>query len=307
MGLLLGIIGVLSILLFFLVKQKENNKEETDISTDVTMTTTMTTTAIEESLTTTTESSSDAVELVSEPLELDTSKLQAHAVDLYYEVYFLDSKRHVSSQNSVATPAASVIKLFIMDYIYHLVAQGSITMEASIEGESLDALTKRMIQLSDNQATNVLINYFSMDTLNAYFQKSGYSDTQLQRLMLDETARSQGLENYTSLDDCVSYLKKLYEHKDQLVNQAMLTILKGQTIQTKIPSQLPETIEVANKTGELDTVENDVGIVFAKEPFVIVVLSNGVKVPQQMREAIGEFASAAFNAANETSEIGGKE
>ncbi|OJG84994.1 hypothetical protein RV16_GL001422 [Enterococcus saccharolyticus] len=271
------------------------------------MTTTMTTTAIEESLTTTTESSSDAVELVSEPLELDTSKLQAHAVDLYYEVYFLDSKRHVSSQNSVATPAASVIKLFIMDYIYHLVAQGSITMEASIEGESLDALTKRMIQLSDNQATNVLINYFSMDTLNAYFQKSGYSDTQLQRLMLDETARSQGLENYTSLDDCVSYLKKLYEHKDQLVNQAMLTILKGQTIQTKIPSQLPETIEVANKTGELDTVENDVGIVFAKEPFVIVVLSNGVKVPQQMREAIGEFASAAFNAANETSEIGGKE
>lgn len=307
MGLLLGIIGVLSILLFFLVKQKENNREETDISTDVTMTTTMTTTAIEESLTTTTESSSDAVELVSEPLELDTSKLQAHAVDLYYEVYFLDSKRHVSSQNSVATPAASVIKLFIMDYIYHLVAQGSITMEASIEGESLDALTKRMIQLSDNQATNVLINYFSMDTLNAYFQKSGYSDTQLQRLMLDETARSQGLENYTSLDDCVSYLKKLYEHKDQLVNQAMLTILKGQTIQTKIPSQLPETIEVANKTGELDTVENDVGIVFAKEPFVIVVLSNGVKVPQQMREAIGEFASAAFNAANETSEIGGKE
>lgn len=307
MGLLLGIIGLLSILLFFLVKQKENNREETDISTDVTMTTIMTTTAIEESLTTTTESSSDAVELVSEPLELDTSKLQAHAVDLYYEVYFLDSKRHVSSQNSVATPAASVIKLFIMDYIYHLVAKESITMEASIEGESLDALTKRMIQLSDNQATNVLINYFSMDTLNAYFQKSGYSDTQLQRLMLDETARSQGLENYTSLDDCVSYLKKLYEHKDQLVNQAMLTILKGQTIQTKIPSQLPETIEVANKTGELDTVENDVGIVFAKEPFVIVVLSNGVKVPQQMREAIGEFASAAFNAANETSEIGGKE
>lgn len=307
MGLLLGIIGLLSILLFFLVKQKENNREETDISTDVTMTTTMTTTAIEESLTTTTESSSDAVELVSEPLELDTSKLQAHAVDLYYEVYFLDSKRHVSSQNSVATPAASVIKLFIMDYIYHLVAKESITMEVSIEGESLDALTKRMIQLSDNQATNVLINYFSMDTLNAYFQKSGYSDTQLQRLMLDETARSQGLENYTSLDDCVSYLKKLYEHKDQLVNQAMLTILKGQTIQTKIPSQLPETIEVANKTGELDTVENDVGIVFAKEPFVIVVLSNGVKVPQQMREAIGEFASAAFNAANETSEIGGKE
>ena len=231
-------------------------------------------------------------------LAIDDRKLQRAAAEVYYEVYFLDSGKSMSSDNSQATPSASVIKVFIMEYIYDLVSHQSISMTDIIDGETLEHLLKKMIQQSDNDATNNLINYFGMENMNRYFQIAGYSDTKLQRLMLDENARTQGLENYTSLNDCINYLMKLYESQNNPISKAMLEILKGQTIDTKIASRLPDGVEIANKTGELNTVENDMGIISAEEPFILVVLSSGVLTSQQMREAIGEFTLEAFNEAN---------
>ena len=43
---------------------------------------------------------------------------------------------------------------------------------------------------------------------------------------------------------------------------AMYGLLKMQERRNKIPADMPEGVNVANKTGELDTVENDAGIVY---------------------------------------------
>jgi beta-lactamase class A len=71
--------------------------------------------------------------------------------------------------------------------------------------------------------------------------------------------------------------------------------MKGQTIKTKIPMLLPNDVVLANKTGELDTVENDVGIVFTPSgDIAIAVLTNNVKDAGKTREAIGKLTNEAY-------------
>ncbi|MGX7196175.1 serine hydrolase [Enterococcus olivae] len=302
---LLLLLIIVSVVSWFLVKREFGEVPE---STEVTEDTSSITIETKESfsiessesewLTETTDSSMmEAIEL-----DLETTLLQEAAEKVYVGVYFLESQKELRSDSSEQTPSASLIKVFIMEYIFDQIRQEEIHLDESIDGTGLEVLLKNMIQLSDNQATNRLIEYFGMETLNEYFENQGYNDTELQRMMLDNQARNQGLDNYTSLNDCMTYLITLYEGQEDPLNQQMLTILKGQQIRTKISSQLPANIEVANKTGELDGVENDMGIIFANEPFVLVVLSNGVYELQTMRNAIGTFTVSAFEEANKDKE-----
>ncbi|MFC4770842.1 serine hydrolase [Enterococcus hermanniensis] len=221
--------------------------------------------------------------------QLDASKLQANANPVYYGVYYFDSGKELSSNNSAPTVSASVIKVFIMEY-----ALTQANSNEEIEGSSLMDWLLPMIQQSDNAATNALITHFGMEKLNHYFQTQGYPDTRLERLMLDNDARAQGKENYTSLTDCMTFLKRLYQQRAIAPYSTMLEIMEGQTVRTKIPSKLPTDVVVANKTGELDTVENDIGLVLTKEnPFAIVVLTQNFTNTEAIRSAIGDFSLAA--------------
>ena len=67
--------------------------------------------------------------------------------------------------------------------------------------------------------------------------------------------------------------------------------MKRQQVKTKIPSQLD--VPVANKTGELAMVENDIGIVLSDKPYAIVVLTNDVSNSQGVRAGIGGLAKEA--------------
>lgn len=101
----------------------------------------------------------------------------------------------------------------------------------------------------------------------------------------------QGSENYTTLQDTMKFLKKLYENRGNQNYSAMLEIMKRQQAKTKISSQLD--VPAANKTGELATVENDIGIVLNDKPYAIVVLTNEVSNSQEVRAGIGSLAREA--------------
>ena len=51
----------------------------------------------------------------------------------------------------------------------------------------------------------------------------------------------------------------------------------------KIPGYLRGEVDVAHKTGEDDGITNDVGIVYAREPFVICFATNNTDVPEAER------------------------
>ena len=227
---------------------------------------------------------------------IDDNGLYANANDVYYGICFLETGEYISSGNSSKTPSASVIKVFIMEYVFHLKSQGLLDMDETLGGKTIAALVSAMIQQSDNGATNTLIDFLSMQSINEFLIEAGYSDTVLGRKMLDFEMRDSGSDNYTSLDDCITFLKKIYANRSDDSYSQMLDILKGQQIRTKIPSKLPSGLVVANKTGELDSVENDIAIVFADgSPYAIVVLTNGVGDSAGMRAAIADFSLAVYS------------
>lgn len=235
-------------------------------------------------------SNSRSTEQSSEPqMQLDAAQLLENAEQVYYGVHYFKTGKEFSSNNSLPTISASVIKVFIMDYV---LSQADPT--ETLQGKTLSDWVISMIQQSDNEATNKLIDYFGMSKMNEFFQAQGYYDTRLERKMLDSEARNQGRENYTSLIDCMNFLKHLYQQQGSYPQSAMVEIMKGQSARTKIPSKLSNDIIIANKTGELPDVENDIGLVLSEEsPFAIVVLTQQVKNSEGIRNAIGDFSLAA--------------
>ena len=221
--------------------------------------------------------------------------LLTHAREVYYSIYFFEDGIWYYNGESGRMPAASVIKVYIMRYVYALIESGDISSDDFIAGQSVELLMRSMIQWSDNNATNVLIDYFGMESINQYLLEQGYTDTVLQRRMLDAEARNLGLDNYTSTRDAMEFLNRLYAHRYTFPYNEMLEIMLGQGINTKIPLLLPINVSVANKTGELPDVENDIGIVFTEDSaFAIVVLSRGVNNTEAMRRGIGQLALEAF-------------
>ena len=198
-------------------------------------------------------------------------------------------------ENSVKMKSASIIKLFIMEYAYSLVGNNKITLKTTVGGQSLLTLIESMIIYSDNNATNVLIEHFTMDKINEFIKQSGYNDTQLKRKMLDTAAIARGDENYTSSGDVLKFLDNLYQNRDSFPQKDMLDIMKRQSVSTKIRRDIPAGVEIANKTGELSDTDNDAGIIFTqKGDFAFVCLTSGAS-PEPARTAIAKSAKNLYD------------
>ena len=164
--------------------------------------------------------------------------------------------------------AASLIKLYIAGAYLEAVEKDG--ME-----DLYDAAFTNMISRSDNDAANKLIILLGMDYINDFIEKHGFEDTRLNRLMLADN----GLENYTSVQDCADLLQQVYAGTfiSPEASERILSAMKEQTVRTKIPAGLPEDVVCANKTGELSNIENDTAIVFAPVgDYIFCVMSDHV-------------------------------
>ena len=221
---------------------------------------------------------------------LDAAALMNSAGTVSYGVYYFKDKATFNSENPQPMVAAEVINVFIMDYALNQPG-GS---EQVIENKKLSDWLAPMIQQNDIAATNVLIDHYGMDAMDAYFQDQGYQNTRIERRMLDINVLSTDKENYTSVNDCLALLKKLYSKRKKAPQKEMLQLMEGQQIRSKIPAKIPKNMTIANLSGAQQTVENDIGIVFDKDqPFAIAVLASDVSDIVSTRTAIAEFSLAA--------------
>jgi beta-lactamase class A len=154
-----------------------------------------------------------------------------------------------------------------------------------------------MVAVSDNSATNVLIDRLGMQNVNALLASLGIQQTKLQRKMMDVKAAQEGRENIASPRELMGLFAALYQKK--VLNKELtgdFFKLLGTHKESSIPRYLPEGVVCANKPGELAGVRNDVGIVFAQNrPFVIVVMTAYLNHELDGAEAISKISAAAYD------------
>src|SRR5256885_3437424 len=135
-----------------------------------------------------------------------------------------------------------------------------------------------MIAVSDNTASNVLIDRLGMENVNATLRSLGLTKTLLRRHMMDFEAAKRGNENVSTPREMARLLETIYKGKALNKELTAEFIKQLSTLkESEIPHDLPEGVQVANKPGNLKGVRTDSGIVFAKgRPFVISVMTQNV-------------------------------
>jgi beta-lactamase class A len=155
-----------------------------------------------------------------------------------------------------------------------------------------------MIIISDNMATNILINLLGMDNVNSAIMNLGLPNTKLQRKMMDSQAAREGRENLITALDFANILELIYkgENVNKFFSDKMLDILKRQQVRGRLDLYLPEELVIAHKTGDLDNLEHDGGIVYLpNKEYIICVLTNKTESNKVGREIIGNISKMVYD------------
>ena len=192
--------------------------------------------------------------------------------------------------------SASLIKLFIMGAVYAEIEAGALAHDAVYPE------LRQMITVSDNDAANRLIRLLGggdaaagMAAVNAFAASIDCPDTRLNRLMLADN----GLENDTSAADCAQILRLIYRGAcvSETWSAEMLELLQTQTVNNRIPQQLPPETAVAHKTGDLPRLcSADVGIVFTpRGDYLLCVICNHSSEDAQTAEDIAALSRLVYD------------
>lgn len=121
------------------------------------------------------------------------------------------------------------------------------------------------IVYSDNCGINMIIRLLGIENIRAYMQKLGGTVY-------------YGKRHRTCPYDLALYAQELYRFYLESPEIAgwLIEDLQGTMWNDRINKLLPEDIKVSHKIGNYPEVYNDVGIVFATEPYVLAVMSDGI-------------------------------
>ncbi len=160
----------------------------------------------------------------------------------------------------------------------------------------LDLLTL-MTVVSDNTATNVVIDRLGADDFNVWLSTRGLHDTRLiGRLQLpperQNAAQRRGERNRTSARDQVRLLLDLWAGRvlNAELTALALDILGRQQLRDLIGRGVPcgpdgaPLYRVLSKSGELAGVHHDVGVLLTPRPLVVALLSEGGSDPREHPE-----------------------
>jgi beta-lactamase class A len=215
-------------------------------------------------------------------------------------------------------PQASSIKITVLAELYRQAQQGKLkltdvyTVQASdlvpdsaimngltpgVTKITLRDLATMMVAVSDNSATNVLIDRVGMENVNGMLDCLGLGHTRLRRKMMDLKAAGEGRENISTPAEMMALLEDIYRGKviaDKELTQDFFKVLST-TKDSWIPRDLPEDLQMANKPGSLEAVRNDSGIIFVpNRPYVICVMSTYLRRERDGEEAISKISLNAY-------------
>ncbi len=225
-----------------------------------------------------------------------------------------ESGRPVASVDGAAEmPAASTIKVALMTLVLADVATGRrglddtchvppsrsggsgvLSMLPSVRAISLGEALELMIGVSDNTATNMVIDTLGLDEAHDRIVALGAPMTRLRRRLMDVAAARQGRDNVTTADDQALILDVLCgavppaggEVLPEQWREHGLDILGRQQFNDRMPAALGPDVRCLHKTGELPGLRHDVGILeFDGRRVVLAAL--GCQLPDPVSQGPG--------------------
>lgn len=220
--------------------------------------------------------------------------------------------------------AASTMKVPVMIELYRQAAAGTLSLDDrlpienlfrsivdgsqySIEDDSDDSLRlflgqtmtlrdldERMITVSSNLATNLVIAHVGAANVQATVRRLGTTRMQVRRGVEDNLAYRAGLNNVTTAHDLAVLLDRLAhgEAVSSTADAEMRAVMRRQRFNEQIPAGLPPGTPVAHKTGWITAHAHDAAIVepVGQAPYVLVVLTKGFDNKADADRVIAEVA-----------------
>ena len=228
------------------------------------------------------------------------------------------TRERVEINPEMTFPSASMIKVPILYEVVRQTASGLISLDESLVvtnhfrvggagilkelrpniSMTVRELLTLMIILSDNTATNMLIDLVGMDSVNKTMKDLGLEQTVLRRRMMDFEAALAGKENDTSAADLALLFSIIYGNSKLPTeySELMLDILTRQQVQDKLPFYLPEETVIAHKTGTLSGVEHDGGILFLPGgPYIICILTADLTLNFQGLQLVASLGKVIYD------------
>jgi beta-lactamase class A len=225
-----------------------------------------------------------------------------------YAILDLTSGERIGHLERETFPTASTIKLAIVYELFKQAGEKTINLDETITLDRRQAVggsgvlfemgtptlsirdyAVLMVTLSDNTATNLLIDRLGMEKIAARMQSLGLPGTKLRRHMMDSAAAKRGLENVSTPDEIVRLLQAMQKGMPEAI--ALLKKPK----ENRLRKGLPERVESADKSGELEGVRVDAGVVFAKNrPYVLCVMTTFLKDEAEGERAIEDISRATY-------------
>lgn len=219
-------------------------------------------------------------------------------------------------------PAGQLIRVFVLAKAQEAIEQGElkpeepVTVTKELLGKHspalkeepvgakvpLSVLLEKMLTVNDDTAANLVIDLLGRDEINAFIQKHGYVDTVL--AVPEEAADSaEGAKpavrqtDYTSVNDLMNFYASLYQGKcvSAAADQRMLAILKQQRDATKLRTLLPKDTVFAHASAALPGIQNDGGIVYGKEPYILIVMTAKSVDEARTLKTINQISSIIYN------------
>jgi beta-lactamase class A len=226
----------------------------------------------------------------------------------------LETGRTWRHNERVAMPSASLIKLPILATFWEAAAAGridpseraTVPAEAYVDGTGVlkalapgiqptwSDLATLMITVSDNTATNLIIDRLGMETIQAWIDKAGLLDTRIERRMMDRAAMAAGRQNRTSAADMEAVLTAIATGRCVSMDASgdMRRALEAQQIHDRLPRRVGDGVRIANKTGNFTDVIHDVGLATSKGgTLAIAVLTHHVRPAWVAMDIISETAA----------------
>jgi len=155
-----------------------------------------------------------------------------------------------------------------------------------------------MIVVSDNSATNILVDVLGVEKVNSTMRAMGFDKTTLQRKMYDWDAIEKGLDNVCAAGEIADLLVRI-ARKEAVGgewDEMILDMLTHQQETSRLGLFLPEEAKLANKTGSREGVFHDCGIITTDAfRYSIAVFTKDAKSTGDAHLAIARISKTVYD------------